>query len=63
MNGNKHLDLRRQFYVRMAEKILKNTDTAYTFIGVVCETVSITDLPTIETIFVSKVKEKSLSKN
>lgn len=63
MNGNKHLDLRRQFYVRMAEKILKNTDAAYTFMGVVCETVSITDLPTIEAIFVSKVKEKSLSKN
>lgn len=63
MNENKHLDLRRQFYVRMAEKILKNTDAAYTFMGVVCETVSITDLPTIEAIFVSKVKEKSLSKN
>ena len=63
MNENKHLDLRRQFYVRMAEKILKNTDAAYTFMGVVCETVSITDLPTIEAIFVSKIKEKSLSKN
>ena len=57
MQGNEHLDLRRQFYVRMADKILKNQNAAYTFMGVVCETVSITDLPTIEAIFVSKVKE------
>lgn len=48
INGNEHLDLRRQFYARMADKILKNSDTAYTFMGVVCETVSIADLPTIE---------------
>lgn len=41
----------------MADKILKNQNAAYTFMGVVCETVSITDLPTIEAIFVSKVKE------
>lgn len=63
MNGNEHLDLRRQYYVRMADKILKNSDTAYTFMGVVCETVSIADLPTIESIFISRVKEKSESRN
>ena len=38
MQGNEHLDIRRQYYVRMADKVLKNIDTAYTFIGVVCET-------------------------
>ena len=63
MLGNEHLDLRRQFYVRMADKIVKNSDTAYTFMGVVCDTVSITDLPTIEAIFLSKTKEKTPSKN
>ena len=63
MLENQHLDLRRQFYVRMADKILKNSDTAYTFMGVVCDTVSITDLPTIEAIFLSKTKEKTPSKN
>ena len=63
MQGNEHLDLRRQYYVRMTDKVLKNIDTAYTFIGVVCETVSITDLPTIEIIFVSKVNETTANKN
>ena len=63
MLENEHLDLRRQFYVRMADKILRNSDTAYTFMGVVCDKVSITDLPTIEAIFVSKVKETTVNKN
>ena len=46
MQDNKHLDIRRQFYLRMADIVSKNADTAYTFMGVVCDTVSITDLPT-----------------
>ena len=63
MNINKHLTIREQFYVRMADKILKNTDTAYTFMGVVCDTVSITNLSAIEAIFVSKVQQKQPGKN
>ena len=63
MKGNEHLTMREQFYVRMADKILKNSDAAYLFMGVVCDTVSITDLPTIEAIFVSKVQQKQPSKN
>ena len=63
MQDNKHLDIRRQFYLRMADIVSKNADTAYTFMGVVCDTVSITDLPTIEAIFVSKTKETTLSSN
>ena len=63
MKDNEHLGMRQQFYVRMADKILKNTDTAYTFMGVVCETVSITDLPIIETVFISRVNQTSESRN
>lgn len=63
MKGNEHLTVRQQFYVRMADKILKNSDVAYLFMGVVCDTVSITDLPTIEAVFVSKVQQKQPSKN
>ena len=63
MQGNEHLDLRKQFYVRMADKLLKNSDTAYTFMGVVCDTVSIAELPTIEAIFVSKENEIVQNKN
>ncbi len=63
MKGNEHLTVRQQFYVRMVDKILKNSDAAYLFMGVVCDTVSITDLPTIEAVFVSKVQQKQPSKN
>lgn len=63
MKGNEHLTMREQFYVRMTDKILKNSDAAYLFMGVVCDTVSITDLPTIEAVFVSKVQQKQPSKN
>ena len=63
MKGNEHLTMREQFYVRMADKILKNSDAAYLFMGVVCDTVSITDLATIEAVFVSKAQQKQPSKN
>lgn len=63
MKGNEHLTVRQQFYVRMADKILKNSDAAYLFMGVVCDTVSIADLPIIEAVFVSKVQQKQPSKN
>jgi hypothetical protein len=63
MQGYEHLDLRRQFYIRMADKLLRNSDAAYTFMGVVCETVSISDLPTIEAIFINKTNEITQSKN
>lgn len=63
MLDNKHLTVREQFYSRMATQLVKNSDTAYTFMGVVCDTVSITDLPTIEAIFLSKTKVKTQSRN
>ncbi len=63
MQGNKHLTMRQQFYVRMVNKILQNPDNAYTFMGIVCDTVSITDLPTIEAIFISKTTQTTQSKN
>lgn len=63
MKGNEHLTVRQQFYVRMADKILKNSDAAYLFMGVVCDTVSLAELPTIEAVFVSKVQQKQPSKN
>ena len=47
----------------MADKILKNSDAAYLFMGVVCDTVSMAELPTIEAVFVSKVQQKQPSKN
>lgn len=63
MFNNKHLTVREQFYSRMATQLVKNSDAAYTFMGVVCDTVSITDLPTIEAIFLSKAKAKTQSRN
>lgn len=63
MKGNEHLTVRQQFYVRMADKILKNSDAAYLFMGVVCDTVSITDLPTIEAIFSNRAEQKLTNKN
>ena len=63
MFENNHLTMREQFFTKMANQLIRNSDAAYTFMGVVCETVSITDLPTIEAIFLSKTKEKTPSKN
>lgn len=63
MFENNHLTMREQFFTKMANQLIKNSDAAYTFMGVVCDTVSITDLPTIEAIFLSKTKEKTPSKN
>lgn len=63
MQENEHLSIREQFYLRMANKILRNPDTSYTFMKVVCETISITDLPTIEAIFTNKAEQKLISKN
>ena len=63
MFENNHLTMREQFFTKMANQLIRNSDAAYTFIGVVCDTVSITDLPTIEAIFLSKTKEKTPSKN
>lgn len=63
MQENEHLSIREQFYLRMANKILRNPDTSYTFMKVVCETISIADLPTIEAIFTNKAEQKSISKN
>lgn len=63
MQGNEHLTMRQQFYIRMANKILLSPDNAYTFMGIVCDTVSITDLPTIEAIFISKTAQTTQSKN
>ena len=57
MQGNEHLDLRRQFYVRMADKILKNQDAAFLFMSIVCETVSVSDLSLIEIAFKKKKKK------
>ena len=63
MFKNNHLTMREQFFTKMANQLIRNSDAAYTFMGVVCDTVSITDLPTIEAIFLSKTKEKTPSKN
>ncbi|MDO5307477.1 MAG: hypothetical protein Q4E83_06940 [bacterium] len=63
MFENNHLTMREQFFTKMANQLIRNSDAAYTFMGVVCDTVSITDLPTIEAIFLSKTKEKTPSKN
>lgn len=79
MKGNEHLTVRQQFYVRMAQDFSTRYLTvdghgnfgsvdgdgaaAYLFMGVVCDTVSMTELPTIEAVFVSKVQQKQPSKN
>lgn len=63
MFENNHLTMREQIFTKMANQLIRNSDAAYTFMGVVCDTVSITDLPTIEAIFLSKTKEKTPSKN
>lgn len=63
MFENNHLAMREQFFTKMANQLIRNSDAAYTFMGVACDTVSITDLPTIEAIFLSKTKEKTPSKN
>lgn len=63
MQDNKHLGIREQFYLRMANKLLNNPDTSYTFMKIVCETISITDLPTIETIFNNRAEQKLTNKN
>jgi hypothetical protein len=47
----------------MSNDILRNPDTAYLFVGVVCETVSMTDLPMIEMVFKNKIQQKAESKN
>ena len=57
MQGNEHLDLRRQFYVRMADKILKNQDPAFLFMSIVCDTVSVSDLSLIEIAFQQRLKK------
>lgn len=63
MQDNRHLTVREQFYARMAYKILHNLDNAYTFMGIVCDTVSITDLVTIETVYANKTKERTQGVN
>lgn len=63
MQNNKHLSIREQFYLRMANKLLRNPDTSYTFMKVVCETISIADLPTIEAIFSNRAEQKLTNKN
>lgn len=61
--NNNHLTIRQQFYVRMSNDILRDPDTAYLFMGVVCETVSMTELPMIEMVFKNKIQQKAESKN
>jgi hypothetical protein len=47
----------------MSNDILRNPDTAYLFMGVVCETVSMTELPIIEMTFANYTKSLSEKKN
>lgn len=63
MQDNKHLGIREQFYLRMANKLLRNPDTSYTFMKIVCETISIADLPTIEAIFSNQAEQKIINRN
>ena len=60
---NMHLNIRERTYLRMANKILRNIDTAYTFMKVVCDTVSIGELSTIESMFINAAEQKQLSGN
>ena len=53
---NKHLDMRSQFFMRIGEKVLRNPDAAYKFIGVVCGEASISELAMIERLFYNSLR-------
>ncbi|MDO5306861.1 MAG: hypothetical protein Q4E83_03790 [bacterium] len=54
--NNEHLSLRGQFNARLSNEILKNPDAAFIFTSIVCETVSVSDLPLIEIALQQRLK-------
>lgn len=62
-NDYEHLDLRSQFYARMSNEISRNPDAAYTFMNLVCNLISLSELPLLESYFKNAVKEKEQSRN
>ncbi len=59
----KHLDIRTQFFARMSGKILRDPDAAYTFMNIVCNSISIAELPTIEILFNNSVSKEAAQRN
>lgn len=62
-NEYKHLDLRNQFYMRMSKELSRNPDAAYKFMNLVCNLISLSELPLLEIYFQNSIKEFETSKN
>jgi hypothetical protein len=61
---NKHLDIRSQFITRISGELLRNPDAAYKFISIVCNEVSISELPILEMMFKNSItKELPINNN
>lgn len=51
MQDNEDFDLRSRFFLRIGGKVLRNPDSLYQFIRIICSETSITELAIIEAIF------------
>lgn len=60
---NKHLDIRSQFITRISGDLLRNPDAAYKFINIVCNEVSISELPMIEVMFKNTISKETTTNN